>query len=314
MARTPGGRHVPLLAGITATVMGMDGTRLVASDLDGTLLAPEQTVSERTRAALAAAREAGITVVLVTGRQPRSLAPIAERIGVGGIAICANGALIWDLDTGTMVDSAPLAAEVATRLVHALREAVPGVLLAVELEERFGREPGWAEGSSPVEPGARESDALELITGPVIKLLARHPSLPFAEFSKRVSRAVGDDAVATWADLRLVEISAAGVTKAFALERLCQRLGIDASEVVAVGDMPNDLAMLRWAGTAVAVANATQEVLEAADEVTASNVEDGVAQLLERILRGDGLASASGRQESDSDRLIRRSGRSGRSG
>ena len=283
----------------------MDGVRLVASDLDGTLLVPEQTVSERTRAALAAAREAGITVVLVTGRQPRSLGPIAERIGVGGIAICANGALIWDLDTGTMVDSAPLAAEAATRLVHALREAVPGVLLAVELEEGFGREPGWAEDSSPVEPGAREADALQLITGPVIKLLARHPSLPFAEFSERASRAVGDDAVATWAGLRLVEISAAGVTKAFALERLCQRLGIEASEVVAVGDMPNDLAMLRWAGTAVAVANATQEVLEAADEVTASNVEDGVAQLLERILQANSGESAFGRRLIDSDRQSR---------
>jgi Cof subfamily protein (haloacid dehalogenase superfamily) len=282
----------------------MDGVRLVASDLDGTLLVSEQTVSERTRAALAAAREAGITVVLVTGRQPRSLGPIAERIGVGGIAICANGALIWDLDTGTMVDSAPLAAEAATRLVHALREAVPGVLLAVELEEGFGREPGWAEDSSPVER-AREADALELITGPVIKLLARHPSLPFAEFSERASLAVGDDAVATWAGLRLVEISAAGVTKAFALERLCQRLGIEASEVVAVGDMPNDLAMLRWAGTAVAVANATQEVLEAADEVTASNVEDGVAQLLERILQANSGESAFGRRLIDSDRQSR---------
>jgi Cof subfamily protein (haloacid dehalogenase superfamily) len=283
----------------------MDGVRLVASDLDGTLLVPEQTVSERTRAALAAAREAGITVVLVTGRQPRSLGPIAKRIGVGGIAICANGALIWDLDTGTMVDSAPLAAEAATRLVHALREAVPGVLLAVELEEGFGREPGWVEDSSPVEPEAREADALELITGPVIKLLARHPSLPFAEFSEQASRAVGDDAVATWAGLRLVEISAAGVTKAFALERLCQRLGIEASEVVAVGDMPNDLAMLRWAGTAVAVANATQEVLEAADEVTASNVEDGVAQLLERILQANSGESAFGRRLIDSERQSR---------
>ena len=283
----------------------MDGVRLVASDLDGTLLRPGQTVSDRTRAALAAAREAGITVVLVTGRQPRSLAPVAERIGVGGIAICATGALIWDLDTGTMVDSTPLAAEVATRLVHAVREAVPGVLLAVELEERFGREPGWAEDSSPIDPGALEADALELITGPVIKLLARHPTLPFAEFSERARRAVGDHAVATWADLRLVEISAAGVTKAYALERLCQGLGIDPSQVVAVGDMPNDLAMLRWAGTAVAVANATQEVLDAADEVTASNLEDGVAQLLERILRMNGSESASGRRSTDSDRQSR---------
>jgi hydroxymethylpyrimidine pyrophosphatase-like HAD family hydrolase len=74
------------------------------------------------------------------------------------------------------------------------------------------------------------------------------------------------------------------VTKAFALERLCRRLGIAADEVVAVGDMPNDLAMLDWAGTAVAVANAQQSVKDIADEVTASNVDDGVALVLERIV------------------------------
>jgi Cof subfamily protein (haloacid dehalogenase superfamily) len=271
---------------------GMDGIRLVASDLDGTLLLPDETVSQRTRAALAAAREAGITVVLVSGRPPRSLGPIAGRIGVGGIAICANGAVIWDLDSGTMVDSAPLAGELATRLVHGLREAIPGALFAVELEGSFGREAGWSDGLVAAPPDVLEADALELITGPVTKLLVRHPTMEFPEVAERARRVAGEDAVVTWAGLRLVEISAAGVTKASALERLCRRLGIAADEVVAVGDMPNDLAMLAWAGTAVAVANADRSVLEAADEVTASNTDDGVALLLERLVaardgRGD---------------------------
>jgi Cof subfamily protein (haloacid dehalogenase superfamily) len=266
----------------------MEGTRLVASDLDGTLLRPDETVSDRTRAALAAARDAGITVVLVSGRPPRSLGPIAERIGVGGVAICANGAVVWDLDTGTMLDHTPLAADLAARLVHNLRAAVPGVLFAVELEQSFGREAGWTEGLIAAPAEALEADALELIRGPVTKLLVRHPSLPFAELAERAREAVGEDAVVTWAGLRVVEISAAGVTKAFALEWLCRRLGIDPGEVVAVGDMPNDLPMLAWAGTAVAVANAAQEVLDAADEVTAANVEDGVALLLERILDANG--------------------------
>ena len=283
----------------------MGGIRLVACDLDGTLLRPDETVSDRTRAALASAREAGITVVLVSGRPPRSIGPIAERLGVGGIAICANGAVVWDLDAGTMVDSSPLAADLAAQLVHALREAIPGALFAVELEDGFGREAGWSEGVVPVVPGALEADALELISGPVAKLLVRHPTMAFAEVAERARRAVGDDAVVTWAGLRLVEISAAGVTKAFALERLCRRLGIAADEVVAVGDMPNDLAMLDWAGTAVAVANATPEVLEAADEVTAANTDDGVALLLERILKANGGESAFGRRSTDSDRPSR---------
>jgi hypothetical protein len=262
----------------------MGEIRLVASDLDGTLLRPDETVSERTRHAIAAAQRAGITVVLVTGRPPRSLAPIAARIGLGGIAICANGAVVWDLDAGAMVDTSPLAAEAAATLIRGLRTAIPGVLFAVELERGFGREAGWTDGSLPPVPGALEGDALELVTGPVVKLLLRHPTLPFAEVARRARETVGEEAVVTWAGTRVVEISAAGVTKARALERLCARLGVQREEVVAVGDMENDLAMLAWAGHAVAVANAQQDVLDAADEVTASNLDDGVARVLERLV------------------------------
>jgi hydroxymethylpyrimidine pyrophosphatase-like HAD family hydrolase len=269
----------------------MGEIRLVASDLDGTLLRPDETVSERTREAIMAVRRAGITLVLVTGRPPRALAPIAARIGVGGIAICANGAVVWDLDAGTMVDVTPLAADLAAGLVRELREAIPGVLFAVELEHGFGREAGWTDGTGPPRPRlveretpeVLEADALELVTGPVVKLLVRHPTLPFPEVARRARQAVGEHAVVTWAGTRLLEISAAGVTKAWALERLCARLGVRRQEVLALGDMENDLPMLAWAGHSVAVANAQPDVLDAADEVTASNLDDGVALVLERL-------------------------------
>jgi hydroxymethylpyrimidine pyrophosphatase-like HAD family hydrolase len=262
----------------------MGEIKLVASDLDGTLLRPDETVSERTRDAIAAARRAGLTLVMVTGRPPRSLAPIAAHIGLGGIAICANGAVIWDLDAATMVDTSPLAAELAADLVHGLRRAIPGALFAVELERGFGREAGWTDGTLLPAPNALEADALELVTGPVVKLLLRHPTMPHAEVARRARDTVGEAAVVTWAGTQVVEISAAGVTKAWALQRLCERLGIRREEVVAVGDMENDLAMLAWAGHAVAVANAQQNVLDTADEITASNLDDGVAQVLERLV------------------------------
>jgi hypothetical protein len=269
----------------------MGEIRLVASDLDGTLLRPDGTVSERTRDAVAAARRAGLTLVLVTGRPPRSLAPIAARIGLGGIAICANGAVVWDLDAATMLDTSPLAAELAVGLVRGLRRAIPGALFAVELERGFGREAGWTDGTLPPAPDGLEGDALELVTGPVVKLLLRHPTMPHAEVARRAREAVGEEAVVTWAGTQVVEISAAGVTKAWALGRLCDRLGVHREEVVAVGDMENDLAMLAWAGHAVAVANAQQNVLDAADEVTASNLDDGVAQVLERLVAERGARS-----------------------
>ena len=269
----------------------MGEIRLVASDLDGTLLRPDGTVSERTRDAVAAARRAGLTLVLVTGRPPRSLAPIAARIGLGGIVICANGAVVWDLDAATMLDTSPLAAELAVGLVRGLRRAIPGALFAVELERGFGREAGWTDGTLPPSPDGLEGDALELVTGPVVKLLLRHPTMPHAEVARRAREAVGEEAVVTWAGTQVVEISAAGVTKAWALGRLCDRLGVHREEVVAVGDMENDLAMLAWAGHAVAVANAQQNVLAAADEVTASNLDDGVAQVLERLVAERGARS-----------------------
>jgi Cof subfamily protein (haloacid dehalogenase superfamily) len=257
--------------------------RLVASDLDGTLLRPDETVSERTRAALAAVRHAGIALVLVTGRPPRGLRRIAAAIGVGGVAICANGAVLYDLDAGAVLDQRPLAAAAATRLIAALRAAIPGALFAVELEAGFRREAGWDPsefnaGGQVVAVGA------ELATAPVAKLLVRHPDLTSPELARLATKAAGHDAVVTWSGDRLVELSAAGVTKATALQRLCQRLGIPREQVIAFGDMPNDLAMLAWAGHSVAVANARPEVREAADEVTASNLEDGVAVVLERIL------------------------------
>src|SRR6266487_2344055 len=213
--------------------------RVVASDLDGTLLRSDLTVSERTRAALHEARRAGVTFVAVTGRAPRS--------------------------------------------VRGLREAAPGVAFAWEDADGFSSEPAW--GRDPMTPERTGSgDPLELIHVPLLKVLARHPDLDFDELADRARRVAGDEAVVTWSTRQVVEVSAAGVTKAFALVRVCDRLGVVPAEVIAIGDMPNDLTMFAWAGRGVAVANAGPEVLAAADEVTASNEDDGVALVLERLL------------------------------
>ncbi|HYT25662.1 MAG TPA: HAD family hydrolase [Actinomycetota bacterium] len=263
--------------------------RLVASDLDGTLLRPDATVSERTRAAIARTLAAGVEFVMVTGRPPRGVREIAARAGVGGLAICANGGLVYDLDAGAVVASTPLGTEAGRRLVRELRAAVPGTVFASETATGFLRGTGWLRPRVPEPDGAVPDDSsvddpLALVAEPVVKLLVRNPELPFAELAARVRAAAGDDAVVTWSGPELLEVSAAGVTKAFALEWLCGRLGVEAREVVAIGDMQNDLTMLAWAGRSVAVANAAEEVLEAVDEVTAANVEDGVALVLERLV------------------------------
>ncbi len=261
--------------------------RLVATDLDGTLLRDDKTMSVRTIAALRRVREMGIALVLVTGRPPRRLKIVARELDVTGLAICCNGAIVYDLAADAIVEHNTLAADVARQLVVALRKAAPGVCFAIERGVVFGHEPAYAYSGQIVEDEPPLSaDAHMLCAEAVTKLIVRHPELPLDDLL-RISRGVaGEVAAVTYSGAPFVEISAAGITKASALAGLCDRLGIAASQVIAFGDMPNDLPMLAWAGHSVAVANAHPDVLTTVDEVTAANEDDGVAVVLERLLAG----------------------------
>jgi Cof subfamily protein (haloacid dehalogenase superfamily) len=256
--------------------------RLAAIDLDGTLLRPDGTLSGRTRAALERARSAGIRVVLVTARGPRSVRLLAAELGLDGSAICSNGAITLDLVSGKVMRAQPLGAEVAARLVRELRSRLPGILFAAESEE-IALEPGFAAWGWEPPPGTRYADGLELVTEPVAKLIVRHETHALEAIAEAARELAGSDAAVTIPGPWTVEISAAGVSKAAALAELCAGLGVAPEEVVAFGDYPNDVLMLEWAGHAVAVANAHPDVLRAADEITASNVDDGVALVLERL-------------------------------
>ena len=256
---------------------------MVASDLDGTIVRSDGTVSDRTRAALAAVEDAGVPFVMVTGRPTRWMKAVAEQTGHHGIAVCANGALVYDLHTEQVVRSSLLSAAAAREVVEALREALPGIAFAVErLGEGFAHEPAYRPRWDSTDPRA-QAPVEELLSSDVVKLLARHEELGSDELLAAARSAVAAGATLTHSSGDgLLEISAAGVSKASGLASLAAERGVAAGDVVAFGDMPNDLPMLSWAGHGVAVANAHPEVLAAADEVTASNDDDGVAQVLDR--------------------------------
>jgi Cof subfamily protein (haloacid dehalogenase superfamily) len=256
--------------------------RLAAIDLDGTLLRPDGTLSQRSRAALGHARAAGIRIVLVTARGPRSVRLLGAELGLDGSAICSNGAITLDLVTGEVVRTQPLGAEIAARLVRELRSRLPGILFAAESEE-IVLEPGFAAWEWEPPAGTRYADGLELVAEPVAKLIVRHETHALEAIAEAARELAGDDAAVTIPGPWTVEISAAGVSKAAALAELCAGLGVAPEEVVAFGDYPNDLHMLEWAGHAVAVANAHPDVLRVADEIAASNADDGVALVLERL-------------------------------
>lgn len=268
--------------------------RLIATDLDGTLLRGDKTVSGRTVAALAAAEAAGIEVIFVTGRPPRWLGSVSAHVHGHGLVICGNGAAVVDLHRGTEpVEVRPLATADALTIVGLLREAAPGVSFAVERVGGIGYEPSYPPMSpEPADEVAPAEKLLERAEGPwggepVLKLLAFHDGLDpdaFLALARRAGRGHGEFTRSS--PSALLEISGPGVSKASTLALRCERRGIRPEEVVAFGDMPNDLEMLSWAGTSYAMANAHPHILAATTRHTASNEEDGVAVIIEELLAG----------------------------
>lgn len=261
--------------------------RLAAIDLDGTLLRSDHTVSERSRRALEAARKAGVEVILATARSPRSTRLIAAAAGLTGTAVCANGAIVYDLDGDRIVRHTPLAVETAHRLVVGLRAALPRVVFGWEHELRFGSEPAYealrADGWWPRPEGSYPPCDPLSFAEPMTKLLVRCPDTDLEEVLVLARSLARDEASATLAGDNFVELAAPGVGKEHSVAAHAAGLGIGSAHVVAFGDHLTDAALVAWAGHGVAVANAHPSVLAVADEVTASNDEDGVAIVLERI-------------------------------
>ncbi|WP_406400983.1 Cof-type HAD-IIB family hydrolase [Streptomyces sp. NBC_00879] len=265
--------------------------RLIATDLDGTLLRDDKSVSDRTIAALAAAEEAGIEVFFVTGRPARWMDVVSDHVHRHGLAICANGAAVVDLHAGgKVIEVRPLERDMALDVVRTLRDAAPGASFAVETTTGIHYEPDYPP--FHVDPGATVAVAEKLLreegpgsAAPVIKLLAHHPELTPDGFLALARTAAGELASFTRSSqTALLEISGLGVSKASTLALCCAERGISADEVVAFGDMPNDVEMLTWAGTSYAMGNAHPDVIAAASGRTVANNEDGVAVVIEEIL------------------------------
>lgn len=263
--------------------------RLIATDLDGTLLRSDRTVSQRTRETIAAAQAAGITFVIATARHPLTARLFARQAGITGLAICANGAIIYDLASDQVVARSNLPAATALAVIEAMRAAIPDVCFALLRGMDFACEPGYVALASNEDHGRNlalvpQGEASTLLDAPLTKLIIRHPELSPTHLFARLQGLGLNGFEASLSGAPFVDVVATGVSKAAALATICADLEIDSSEVVAFGDAPNDLAMLEWAGRAIAVANAYPEVLAEVPQRTASNNEDGVALAIERLL------------------------------
>jgi HAD superfamily hydrolase (TIGR01484 family) len=254
--------------------------RLLATDLDGTVLNSGGAISARSRRALAAVQAAGGVVVLITGRPSRMVLPMAEELGLSGHVICSNGAATHRLSDGGAEERVTLSPQTLRRAIPLLRAAVPDLGLALEWGEDMAAELAYRAGPQSV------PDVLDLIDAgyPVLKLMARSGRYAPPELARLVNDCCGAELHASTSGAPFAEIAAHGVDKSAALERLCAKLNIKPSQVIAFGDAPNDLPLLNWAGYGVAVANADERLLDLADEVTLSNDQDGVALVAERLV------------------------------
>jgi Cof subfamily protein (haloacid dehalogenase superfamily) len=257
--------------------------RLIASDLDGTLLRNDGSISPRTLGAIRAAEAAGIAFAFVTARPPRHIEELANAAGLTGLAVCSNGAILYDLGRSLVMHREALAPDIARELLEMLRVALPELAFAADHGLHLARDRRFPAFSDECSTAVGEIDAF--LDHGLVKLLVHHPEHEAQLLIDLVAKAVGRlGEVSHAGGPTFIEVAAAGVSKATGLGRLCSHLQVDGSEVMAFGDMPNDLPMLRFAGRAVAVANGHREVLAAAHEVTASNEEDGVAQTIEALL------------------------------
>lgn len=257
--------------------------RLIATDLDRTLLDANGRVSTRTRTALAAVEAAGIDVVFVTARPPRWIAPLVPEVDGQGLVVCANGALALDIASDEVLLSRPLSADVVLELAERLRSVLHQLHFGVESMAGLAVEPSFVP-AQPYPEQPRVGDLADILDPAPLKMLARdgvHTSDELLEIAIPLCAGLGQPSH-SGAD-GLLEISSDGTSKASALAWVAEQRGIDAAEVWAFGDSPNDLPMLAWAGRSYAVANAHPSVLAEATHRCGPHTEDGVAQVLETL-------------------------------
>jgi hypothetical protein len=259
---------------------------LVATDLDGTLLRSDDTVSERSQAALARAVAAGAAHIVVTGRAAPWARPVLDSIGYTGIAVCGQGAQVYDAGAHKLITSVTLDRQLAgIALAKVEAETGPVAVAAsrdgVDGDVVFG--PGYRINEGL--PAVRVADHTELFSAPLNKLYIQHPELTDDQLAEVARQSAGNLVGVTMAGEGIVELLPLGLSKATGLSLAARRLGVTKERTIAFGDMPNDVPMFGWAGYGVAMANAHPELKALADETTLSHDEDGVAVVLERLFR-----------------------------
>lgn len=282
--------------------------KAIALDIDGTLTNDAKQIPARTKAVLLAAQAHGIRLILATGRPAAGTAQYVEELEMAqhhGLVVAFNGSQVIDCQTQQVIDDRAMSvAQSQAILTHVKQfDVIPMVALGQYLyvEDVYHNILHLANGDRNIIKYEARNDHLQLceqpdlaafVTTPLNKiLLAGQPDYLRVQAAAIAAPFVGELNAMFTADFYF-EFTDRGVDKGTALARLLPKIGLMSSDVIAFGDDENDLAMLRYAGVGVAMANAKQSVREAADKVTATNNRDGIAVSLQQYLAPEILAEA----------------------
>jgi Cof subfamily protein (haloacid dehalogenase superfamily) len=269
--------------------------RLVATDLDGTLLHDDGTVSGRTRAALTAVTAAGAAHVVVTGRSVPWTRDVLADLGYEGLAVCGQGSQVYHAGERRLLTSLTLDRQAARRAIAMIEAELGPLALAVSQDGLDGRvltDDRYTLGGRKSDRATVVEDPADFWAAPVNKVYLQHPELDDDRLTLAARAIVGGLTDVVMAGPGVVELMPVGLTKARGLSIAARRLGVTPRDTVAFGDMPNDIPMFAWAAHGVAMANAHPQLLAVADEVTASNDDDGIAVVLEKLLSGEAAVGA----------------------
>lgn len=250
---------------------------MIATDIDGTMLRKDGTLSPVVRDALHDATSAGIEVVPTTGRPFVVATDVIEALGHDHYWIFANGAVTWHHGRSETVRGYWMQPDRAIDLIQRIRTVLPEASFAVEFETDAIFERGFERLVTIVDGLHLVDDVTRAVESRVQKVLVFDHSHTIDNLYRRVSDSIGDDGVATYSGMAFIEVAADLVTKAMAVRELADELGIHQSEVASFGDNHNDVSMLQWAGRGYAMGNATDDAVEAADHVIGTNEEDALA-------------------------------------
>jgi Cof subfamily protein (haloacid dehalogenase superfamily) len=263
--------------------------KLVAIDLDGTLLTSRKSITPLTHTAVRAAVHQGIKIVLATARPPRSVRDYWHALKLDTHIINYNGALIWDEKHKKVIEHVPLDVAVAKKIIAWGRKKYPDMLVSVEILDKWYTDhysdlPEYMTETSrhftPDFIGPLEA----FMRVPITKLMFLGNPDWIAELEKAVPAKFGKKVAQTRSDPHLLQFMNPAISKAMALAKVAKSLGIDPANVMAIGDAPNDIHMLQWAGMAVCPENAWKEAKQVAHAIVPSNDEDCVGIALKRFV------------------------------